>query len=97
MGACFLVLLVVADVEGVLGDAADHLRREVGEMRGECSGDGVEMVALVAAEAARGDHFPDVRVVRVRGEGGAGAEEGRDEAPRRRSRALVATRRVRPV
>ena len=54
--------------------------REVGEMRGELCGEGVEVVALVAAEAARGDHFLDVRVGRVRGEGGAGAEEDRDEA-----------------
>ena len=98
-------------------------------MRGERCGEGVELVALVAAEAARGDHFLDVRVGRVRGEGGAGAEEDRDEAAagvnnrrpelpgcrlwstdsgeacghakimrsaRRRSRALVATRRRRP-
>ena len=47
----------------------DHLRREVvGEMRGERCGEGVEVVALVAAEAARGDHFLDVRVGRARGE-----------------------------
>ena len=33
-------------------------------MRGERCGEGVEVVALVAAEAARGDHFLDVRVGR---------------------------------
>ena len=85
MCACFLVLLVVADVEGVLDDAADHLRREVGEMRGERCGDGVEVGALVVVDAARGDHFLEVRVVRVgrvRGDGGAGAEEDRDERAR---------------
>ena len=54
---------VVTEVEGVLDDEADYLRREVGEMRGELCGEGVEVVALVAAEAARGDHFLDVRVV----------------------------------
>ena len=32
------------------------------------------------SEAARRDHFPQVRVVRFCGEGGAGAEEGREEA-----------------
>ena len=48
-------------MEGVLDDEADYLRREVGEMRGELCGEGVEVVALVAAEAARGDHFLDVR------------------------------------
>ena len=32
------------------------------------------------SEAARRDHFPQVRVVRFCGEGGAGAEEDRDEA-----------------
>ena len=67
-------------MERVLDDAADHLRREVGELRGEGRGEGVEVVALVLSEAARRDHFPQVRVVRLRGEGGAGAEEGRDEA-----------------
>ena len=38
------------------------------------------MGALVDSKAARRDHFPQVRVVRLRGEGGAGAEEDRDEA-----------------
>ena len=101
MGACFLV---VADVEGVLDDEADYLRREVGEMRGERCGEGVEVVALVPAEAARRDHFLDVRVVRFCGEGGAGAEEDREDGrtglmrlARRLSRALLATRRRRPV
>ena len=46
-GACFLV---VADVEGALDDEADYLRREVGEMRGERCGEGVEVVALVGVE-----------------------------------------------
>ena len=46
-------------MEGVLDDEADYLRREVGEMRGELCGEGVEVVALVAAEAARGDHSLD--------------------------------------
>ena len=68
-----LVYSVVTDVEGVLDDEADNLRREVGEMRGERCGEGVEVVALVAAEAARRDHFLQVRVVRFCGEGGAGA------------------------
>ena len=75
-----LVYSVVARVEGVLDDEADYLRREVGEMRGERCGEGVEVVALVAAEAARGDHFPDIRVRPAPVEGGAGAEEDRDEA-----------------
>ena len=61
-------------MEGVLDDEADYLRREVGEMRGEHCGEGVEVVALVAAEAARRDHFLDVRVGRLRGGRGAGAE-----------------------
>ena len=65
-----LVYSVVARVEGVLDDEADYLRREVGEMRGEHCGEGVEVVALVAAEAARRDHFLDVRV-------GRGARGGR--------------------
>ena len=69
-----LVYSVVARVEGVLDDEADYLRREVGEMRGERCGEGVEVVALVAAEAARRDHFLDVRVGRLRGGRGAGAE-----------------------
>ena len=75
---------VIADVEGVLDDEADYLRRELGEMRGERCGEGVEVVALVLSEAARRDHFLDVRIYvrvgRVRGERGAGAEEDRDEA-----------------
>ena len=50
-------------MEGVLDDEADHLQREAGEMPGERCGEGVEVVFLVAAEAARGDHFLDVRVV----------------------------------
>ena len=66
MGACFLVLLVVADVEGVLGDEADQLLRELVEFRRERRDERVEVVALVAAEAARGDHFLDVRVGCVR-------------------------------
>ena len=38
------------------------------------------MGALVVFDAARRDHFPDVRIGRLRGEGGAGAEEDREEA-----------------
>ena len=60
-------------MEGVLDDEADYLRREVGEMRGERCGEGIEVVALVLSEAARCDHFPDIRVVGFCGEGGAGA------------------------
>ena len=46
------VYLVVADVERVLDDAADELRREeVGEFRGEGRGDGVEVGALVILES----------------------------------------------
>ena len=71
---------VIADVEGVLDDTADDLRREeVGEFRGERFGEGIEVVAMVAAETARHHHFLDVRVVRFCWEGGAGAEEDRDE------------------
>ena len=60
-------------MEGVLDDAADHLRREtsVGEFRDEGCGEGVEVDALVGFEATRGDNFLDVRVVRFCGEGGA--------------------------
>ena len=36
-------------MERVLDDAADHLRREVGEPRSEGRGEGFEVVALVAA------------------------------------------------
>ena len=36
------------------------------------------MGALVVFDAARRDHFPDVRVGRLRGEGGAGAQEDRE-------------------
>ena len=64
-----LVYSVVARVEGVLDDEADYLRREVGEMRGERCGEGVEVDALVGFEAARGDHFLQVRVGPVRGNG----------------------------
>ena len=67
-------------MERVLDDAADHLRREVGEPRRKGRGEGVEVDALVLSEAARRDHFPDVGVGRLRGEGGAGAEEDREEA-----------------
>jgi len=48
----------------------------VGEFWGEGRGEGVEVVALVLSEAARRDHFLQVRVGRLRGEGGAGAEDG---------------------
>ena len=52
---------VIPHVERVLDDAADHLRREVGEPRSEGRGEGVEVVALVLSEAARRDHFLQVR------------------------------------
>ena len=65
-------------MERVLDDAADKLLREVGELRSEGRGKGVEVVALVLSDAARRDPFPDVRVVRFCGEGGAGAEEDRE-------------------
>ena len=67
-------------MEGVLDDEADQLLRELVEFRRERRDERVEVVALVAAEAARGDHFLDVRVGCVRGEGGAVAEEDREEA-----------------
>ena len=65
----------------------DHERRPprcaVGELRSEVFDEGVEVVALVLSEAARRDHFLDVRIYvrvgRVRGERGAGAEEDRDD------------------
>ena len=38
------------------------------------------MGALVVFDAACRDHLPQVRIGRLSGEGGAGAEEGRDEA-----------------
>ena len=38
------------------------------------------MDTLVVFDAARGDHFLQVRIGRLRGEGGAGAEEDWDEA-----------------
>ena len=76
---------VIPHVERVLDDAADQLLREVGELRSEGRGKGVEVVALVLSDAARRDHFPDVRVVRFCGEGGAGAEEDRDTTSRRRA------------
>ena len=67
-------------MKGVLDDAVDHLRREeVGELRYEDRSEVVEVDALVAADVARRDHFPDVRVVRFCGEGGAGAEEDRED------------------
>ena len=76
--ACFLV---VADVERAFDDKADYLRREAaGEFRCEGRSEGVEVVALVGAEAARRDNFPEVNVVGFGGEGGAGAQEDREEA-----------------
>ena len=38
------------------------------------------MGALVVFDAARRDHLLQVRIGRLSGEGGAGTEEGRDEA-----------------
>ena len=67
-------------MERVLDDSPDHLRRETRELLEERRGDGVEVGALVILEAARRAHFSYVRVVRFCGEGGAGAEEDRDEA-----------------
>ena len=81
--ACFLV---VADVERALDDEADYLRREAaGEFRCEGRSEGVEVVALVGAEAARRDNFPEIRVVGFR-EGGpefGGTQKG--GAARRRT------------
>ena len=62
-------------MEGVLDDEADQLLREMGELRRKRRDEGVEVVALVVSKAARGDHFLDVRVGRLRGGRGAGAEE----------------------
>ena len=57
------VYLVVADVERVLDDAADQLRREeVGELRGEGRGEGGEVGALVILQASRRAHFLQVSV-----------------------------------
>ena len=68
-------------MEGVLDDAPDQLRREAaGQLRGKNRGERVEAVALVGAEAARRDNFPEVSVVSFGGEGSAGAEEAREEA-----------------
>ena len=75
-----LVYSVVAHVERELDDAPDHLRRETRELCEERRGEGVEVVALVGAEAARRDNFPEVNVVGFGGEGGAGAQEDREEA-----------------
>ena len=56
------MLSIVADVERVLDDAADHLRREeVGELRGEGRDEGVEVALLVSLEAAGGPDFSYVR------------------------------------
>ena len=71
---------VIAHVERVFDDAADQLRRkDVGEFRGEGCGERVEVVALVSLDAARRDHFPDVRVGRSRGKRGAGADQNWQE------------------
>ena len=65
---------VISHVEGVLGDAAGGARGEA-ERRLDGLRERRQVVALVLAEATRGDHFLDVCVGRVRGEGGAGAED----------------------
>ena len=71
---------VVAHVERVLDDATDQLRREeVGEFRGEGCGERVEVGALVSLDAVRCDHFPDVRVCRLRGDPGASADQNWQE------------------
>ena len=55
-------------MERVLGDAADELRREeVGELRGEGRGDGVEVGALVFFDAARRADLSEVSVSRFSG------------------------------
>ena len=55
--------LVFAYMERVLDDAAGQLRREeVGELRGEGRGEGVEVGALVILQAPRRDHFSQVPV-----------------------------------
>ena len=51
---------VVAHVEGVLEHAANHLRREQRQLRDKRRGDGVEVVAFVGSEAARGADFSEV-------------------------------------
>ena len=71
------MLSVVADVERVLGDAADELRREDWQLRSERIRERVEVVALVSLEAAGGPDFLYVRNVRPRGESCAGAEKNR--------------------
>ena len=48
-------------MERVFDDAADHLRREQRQLRGECRGDGVEVGALVFFDAARGADLSEVR------------------------------------
>ena len=74
--------LVVAYVERVLDDAADQLRREeVGELRGEGRGEGVEVGALVILQASRRDHFLQVNGGCLCGTRvGARAEENRAQA-----------------
>ena len=53
---------VVAHVERVFDDAADHLRREQRQLRDERRGDGVEVGALVFIEAARGADLSEVQL-----------------------------------
>ena len=68
-------------MESVIDDAPNQLRREAaGEFRCEGRSERVEVGALVGAEAARRDNFPEVRVVGFGGKGSAGAEEAREEA-----------------
>ena len=56
---------IAKDVERVLDDAADHLRREeVGELRGEGRDEGLEVSAFVLSDAARRADFPNVSVGR---------------------------------
>ena len=49
-------------MERVLDDAADELRREQRKLRDKRRGEGVEVGALVGAEAARRAHFLQVSV-----------------------------------
>ena len=69
-------------MEGVLDDAAGGAGGEA-KLRLDSRCERRQVGALVDSKAARRDHFLEVRVVcvgRVRGEGGAGAEEDWDEA-----------------
>ena len=66
-------------MEGELYDEAGRLGGEA-KCRPKNSYERRQVAVLVSFDAARRDHLPDVRVVRFCGEGGAGAEEDREEA-----------------